>query len=495
MTRSSDNRSDCIGVWLPASAGRCVDGFDLTSAAFASCLLVSCAIAPLSAQAQTANPGQIDNEIRRQQEQIERQTQPRKFDGNAVVAPSRESQSQLRPGGPRFKLKDVTFNESKFLTVEELAAIKSKYVSRSVDFAQLQQLLADVNRLYEIKGVVTGVATLPPQSADSGVVKIKLTEGRLGRSSVDGLKQTSPDYVAQRVAMPAPGEVIDVPKISRDISWFNRTNDAQIKALLQPGTSFGLTDLQLSVTEPAINTLQITGDNQGIKNTGRYQGSMFYRRHGMLGIDDRLTFYGVKAEGNLNGNVAYNIPVNTWGGRAAVSYTQGAIRIVNGVLQPLDVTGKSQVSSASLTQPFYADPNWLAQASVAGSLGRSQTYFTGVGTTDDRSRKMTYGLSFGSFSNYHSVTFAPSVNDVHSHNINNIDRSFNVYNATLNGYFRPLDLAPAFQDYSISFLASGQYTRERLLPGDQLFQIGGPTTVRGYPSNAVSGDSGYYANL
>ena len=214
MAWGPDDRSDCIGSRVSACSGRRAVGRDLKFAAFAICLIV----APLSAQAQTANPGQIDNEIRRQQEQIERQTQPRKFDGNAVVAPSRESQTQLRPGGPRFPLKDVTFNESKFLTAEELAAIKSKYVGRSVDFAQLQQLLADVNRLYEIKGVVTGVATLPPQSADSGVVKIKLTEGRLGRSSVDGLKQTSPDYIAQRVAVPAPGEVIDVPKISRDIS-------------------------------------------------------------------------------------------------------------------------------------------------------------------------------------------------------------------------------------------------------------------------------------
>jgi hemolysin activation/secretion protein len=31
------------------------------------------------------------------------------------------------------------------------------------------------------------------------------------------------------------------------------------------------------------------------------------------------------------------------------------------------------------------------------------------------------------------------------------------------------------------------------LPGDQLFQLGGPTTVRGYPTDAVAGPDGYYA--
>jgi hemolysin activation/secretion protein len=34
-----------------------------------------------------------------------------------------------------------------------------------------------------------------------------------------------------------------------------------------------------------------------------------------------------------------------------------------------------------------------------------------------------------------------------------------------------------------------------LLPGNLLFQIGGPTTVRGYPSDGIAGDSGYYASL
>ena len=42
---------------------------------------------------------------------------------------------------------------------------------------------------------------------------------------------------------------------------------------------------------------------------------------------------------------------------------------------------------------------------------------------------------------------------------------------------------------------SWQISTIDLLPGDQLFQIGGPTTVRGYPTNSVSGDKCYLANI
>ncbi|WP_339445056.1 DDE-type integrase/transposase/recombinase, partial [Pseudomonas hunanensis] len=85
------------------------------------------------------------------------------------------------------------------------------------------------------------------------------------------------------------GEVLDVPQLNRDVIWFNRTNDVQIKALLQPGTSFGLTDLQFAVIEPPVDTLQLFTDNQGADNTGRWQGGAFYKRHGLFGVDDRLT--------------------------------------------------------------------------------------------------------------------------------------------------------------------------------------------------------------
>jgi hemolysin activation/secretion protein len=69
------------------------------------------------------------------------------------------------------------------------------------------------------------------------------------------------------------------------------------------------------------------------------------------------------------------------------------------------------------------------------------------------------------------------------------NRSFDTLTGALNGTVK----LPA-QFYAVT-LASYQYTWEKLLPGDQIFSIGGPTTVRGYPTNTVAGDSGYYFNL
>ncbi|MBR1329714.1 ShlB/FhaC/HecB family hemolysin secretion/activation protein [Bradyrhizobium ottawaense] len=449
--------------------------------------LAACCIA--SARAQSINPGVIQNDVDRQRRQLEQQSAPPKLTGPAVIGGEREKSQLLKPGGPKFRLRKVTFDESKFITPAELDEIAKRYVGKDVDIASLLQLVADINAVYAARGIVTGIATLPEQDAKGGVVRVKLTEGRLQKTTVEGNKQTRTDYILDRVKEPE-GEVLDVPKLNRDVIWFNRTNDVQIKALLQPGTSFGLTDLQFAVIEPPVDTLQLFTDNQGSENTGRWEGGAFYKRHGLFGVDDRLTFYGVRSDGNLNGNVAYSIPVNPWGGRAGVSYTEGKIKIVQGPFVALDVTGRSSQAAVNFSQPVWVTQDWLVLLNAALTEGKTVSRFATVAVTDDHYDKTTAGISVTKSGNTYSITVSPAVNYVawHDYLLGN-NRAFNTYTGSLIA-----TSAAGPQNFSANVLASWQYTQEKLLPGDQIFSIGGPTTVRGYPSNAASGDSGYYLN-
>lgn len=450
-------------------------------------LLSLCSVARAQVPPQT-NPGLIQEDVDRQRRRIEQQQQVPKQQGPAVVGPQRAPIITIPGGGERFLLRKVTFDESKFITREELDAIASKYVGKRVDIAGLQSLVAEINQLYAQRGIVTAIATLPPQTATAGVVKIKLTEGRLQSISAIGNQQTRESYLRKAVEQPK-GEVLDVPKLNRDVVWFNRTNDVQMRALLQPGTDFGLTDLQLAITEPPVNTLQVFYDNQGVKTTGSNEGGIYYKRHGLAGFDDRLTVYAVKSKGNLNGNVAYNIPVTPWGGRLGVSYTQGQIRIVDGQTSVLDVTGRSSQTAVNFGQPLFVNDMWLLQANAAYAYGSSNSDISAVTVSKSRYSKDTGGVSATISGADYSATFSPSYNSINWHDqILGGERSFNTFTGAANASYR----FPAA--FSATFLGSWQYTWEKVLPGDQSFSVGGPTTVRGYPTNAVAGDSGYYFN-
>lgn len=434
------------------------------------------------------NPGQIENDIERQRQRIERQEQAPRQQGPAVVGPQRPPPVIIPGGGPRFLLRKVEFDSSKFISAEELQAIASKYVGKQVSIADLLAMLAEINQIYAQRGIVTAIATLPPQTANNGVIEIRLTEGRLQKTTIEGTWQTSADYILSQIRPPA-GEVLDVPKLTNDVTRFNRTNDVQIRALLQPGTDFGLTDLQLAVTEPPRNTLQIFGDNQGVQTTGRNELGLYYKLHSLLGIDDRLTFYGVKSQGNINGNIAYNVPFNPWGGRIGGSYTQGRIKIIQGPFETLDVTGKSNQASLNIAQPFLSTESLFVQATGAYTYGNSESDFSKFAVTNDRYNKSTGGLSINLFGEGYGLTFSPGYNSINWHDrILGDERSFNTATGSFNGTVR----LPA--QFYVLALGSYQYTWEELIPGDQLFSVGGPTTVRGFPTNTAAGDSGYYFN-
>ena len=51
--------------------------------------------------------------------------------------------------------------------------------------------------------------------------------------------------------------------------------------------------------------------------------------------------------------------------------------------------------------------------------------------------------------------------------------------------------------YELNLVLNGvwQVSSKQVIPSAQLFQIGGPTTVRGYPTDAVAGPAGFYTNL
>lgn len=429
-------------------------------------------------------------EQERQRQKLESKLTPARSQDAATQSAAAQDQdaAQSQSGGAKFKLKAVTFDSSAFLSPEELQLIASDYTGRQVDVGDLHRIVAAVNKLYAEKGILTALATLPPQKVSGGIVHVALTEGRLGEMKVTGANLTAQDFILNRVALQS-GAVIDSRELSRQVILFNRTHDAQIKALLQPGSDFGLSDVQLAVIEPAVNTLQMWADNQGVESTGEYQFGGIYRRYGLLGIDDRLTVYATNARETLNGNVSYNLPLNAWGTRAGISYARGSMVIIDGPIKDLGVEGTSQSASLNLTHPLFVDHAWLIQGSLSGSYGRSSTTFSDVEVTETDTGKVTTGLSFSYAGEGFAATVSPAVSYVDSHSlITREHESPFLFTGTAS-------VEVAFAD-RLRFLgnASWQLSSLEHLPGDQLFQIGGPTTVRGYPANAVSGDEGYLIN-
>jgi hemolysin activation/secretion protein len=435
---------------------------------------------------QQINPGAIQNEQRRNLQRLEQQQEPEPPSGPAVTGTPPARPLIGLPSGVHFVLKGVEFDASAFLTKDELEAIAARYVGRDIDFAQLQELISAVDDLYQSKGIITASAVLPPQRVKDGQVHIALVEGKLGKTAVSGGTYTDPDFVTDRVTL-VPGAVVDVPQLTRDVTYFNRTNDIRLRAMLQPGGSFGQTDVELAVEEPPRNVLDIFADNQGVDSTDRNEGGAFFRHNTLLLTDDLVTLYMTGSSGALNGNASYSIPVGPWGSRFGLSYARNRITVVQGAFSPLGITGTAQTISGNLSHPLWVDDTWLlvGNLSVAKILSKNDT--GSFQTTNTSTYKGSAGFTLSATGQDYSVSTTQNFNLADASN-RTIDQSryMRIYNASATGTVQ------LWGGFSGVLVSAWQYSPQKLLTAEQLFQIGGPTTIRGYQSSLLAGDDGYY---
>lgn len=443
---------------------------------------------PLKAQGLDISSARAQESARRLDE-LDRDADVRQTGDNVLADPL--ARRELPPaGGPTVLLQRVVFAPaSAFLSAGELDEIAARYTGNSVDFRQISALVRDVNDLYAEKGVVTAAAILPPQDLAGGVLEVRLVEGQLGSVGIVGERQSSDEFILNRVRL-SKGQTVDIPTASRDIAYFNATNRANLRLLLQPGASFGLTDLTLGVTEPPAQQLQFFLDNTGAESTGEQQISSIYRRYGLAGLDDTFLAYAALTDGSKSLTLRYDLPVTTIGTRLAGSYTLSDVEVTHGPASDLGIEGNSESVSLTLTQPFIANDTWLLEGVASVFAGSSETDASGIPLVDSETDKLSFGLSF-SYTNDRAFVTGQllSVRADTKDKIIDTSDDFDFVVGSLRGTYQINDT------WRLIGNTSFQRSDEVLVPGDLLFQIGGPTTVRGYPSDGIAGDEGFYANL
>jgi hypothetical protein len=154
----------------------------------------------------SADPGAIqqrmmDDLMRRQELERERR--------KPVAEPLRREPppAAAQPGAEavRFMVREIRFTKSEILSAGELEAVAQEFRGRELSLADLQQLAARINDLYKGKGVVTAQAVVPPQDVTTGVVTIRLVEGRLGKVRIKGNDSTDDSYVTARLGLKPEG--------------------------------------------------------------------------------------------------------------------------------------------------------------------------------------------------------------------------------------------------------------------------------------------------
>lgn len=407
---------------------------------------------------------------------------------NVEAPPSRSSAPVAAPSAakpPGFWVAKIDIPQSRVLSAATLAQLAEPLEQREVTLDDLQRLVADINKLYQERNLVTARAVLPAQDVVDGMVRIELIEARVDQIEVVDNRFTRDGYITRRLDV-AEGSFADANALEDALRAFNAVNDVQLSATLRPGSEPHTTSYVLQATEPDNRQMALFVDNAGRDSIGKERLGFSYTNNSLSGRRDRLSAGFSKADGADAGFLVYNTPLNRVGTRAMLGYDYSQIVIVSGELASFNVQGRSTIASAFLSHPVRVAPRWSLYGLAGLSFKDSSTDFDGVDQFDSAVRTVSLGTDVQRFGERLMLYARPRLN-VGTRQFGG-DARF----TTLNGDAGALINAGRAHQFGLRL--RGQLASEGALPSSEQFQLGGTATVRGYPEGLLIGDEGYFVS-
>lgn len=427
-----------------------------------------------------------DIQQRQQQEmerRIEEQRRPQPA-GETVRDETEAPKAAPTSGGQtRLDVTRVVVTESSILTEQEIRNIVTPLEGRRVALQEVFDAIDAINQLYEERRYLAAKAVLPPQKVVDGVILIRLVEGRIGNVSLLDNSSTNAAFIAERLDA-ASGELVEIGRLEESLFYFNTINDVQLRAVLKPGELPGTTDYVIHAVEPERYDSYLFLDNAGTRDVGRERLGFSFVDRSLTGVRDALSLGGYVAEGTRSAYVAYNRPVSRQGTRLALSVDYSDIDIVDGPLEPLNVTGNSYNVGAFLSHPVIVSRQMLLNGFGGVNIKRSTTDFDDVTLFETDVRTVSLGFDAQSSdigASWYTRHFVTAALESWGNT-----KDFLRYNGE-GSWLKALH-----NGNTLLLRGRLQLANKDLLPTSEQFQVGGMSTVRGYSEGLLIGDDGYF---
>ncbi len=411
---------------------------------------------------------------------------------------------------PRFDIKGYRVEGNTLLSADNLKSILSPFTGRDRDFGAVQEALDALEKAYRDRGFSMVMVALPEQELESGMVRLKVNENRLGKINIEGNRYF--DQANIRRSMPGlnQGETPNLNAVSRSLKLANENPARKINLQLINSDKENEIDANVAVKDEAPWKIGVTADNTGEKETGTTRLGVLFQHANVFNRDHLLTLQYITSPEKLDKvsiySLGYRVPI----------YSLGS---------SIDLIGAySNVDSGTISAASY-NMNVSGKGSILGI--RYNQNLTRIGNYE---HKLILGLDYRAYENNvdflgnqlgNNVTVHPvSLTYAGTLTMDKINAGFYLMDlqnlpGSWDGRDTPADIEKArpgaprdyniFRyganlsyavgaDWQVRVLVNGQYTNDPLVPGEQ-YGIGGASTVRGFSEREFSNDQGYSGNV
>ncbi len=376
---------------------------------------------------------------------------------------------------------------------------------------QLHEVAGRVADRYRTHGLILAQAVIPAQEVVGGVVNILLLEGSLNEVRFEGQQMYSPQTL-ERPFKDLLQRPVRKDDIESALLYLTDYPGLSAFGMFQAGDRVGTTNLLIRTQHEERFTLDTTIDNQGSQFSGEYRANIGVTINDPFGQADKLNVYGLYAfdpddsdSKGMYGGFDYVLPLFGPKNQLQAGYSHNLFE-VGKLLRQLGIKGTTDIAQVSYTRNLMKTR--LTDASASMSFAHKDAEFEqqgaitandvlsvgGLGFRFSQIGLRTRGITQLSFNYYHGFSdllgSLADYDDQPGVKASRLDAGgeFDKLTGQIQRYQR------ISQNHALLARLSGQYSDDILVSLEQ-FSIGGPDTVRAYPTAEFLADTGGFASI
>jgi hemolysin activation/secretion protein len=417
------------------------------------------------------------------------------------------------------------FEGNSAISSDRLLTVLKPFIGHTCTPEDLDRARLAVTKVYVDAGYITSGAIIPPQDAKTGVILIRVLEGKLQKITLSGLQKFWPAFLEayresflKRRIMRGAGPPLNAFDLKERLELIRQDPSIKrINAELVPTTQPGYSALNVDVVEANRYRLGLDFNNRQSAEVGAEKLDLIAGDENFTGVNDTLNVrYGINTgglsdfryAGTKDFSVEYDRPVTIYDTIFNISYVRSDELIVETPENNLDVSTEQDNFDFGLTQGLVhrhydhgreLEINLFVDGSYRSSLSElnGEPFGFSAGTNNGRTHvsafrfgpQLTYrdsirALSVRSTFSYGFAGFGSTVNPPDPYTGQDVPESRFFAWLLQTQYLRRLFNS----NTEVLFRSNLQLSSKPLLPVEQ-FTLGGFDTARGYRENQLVRDN------
>ncbi|MEH1883538.1 ShlB/FhaC/HecB family hemolysin secretion/activation protein [Nostoc sp.] len=262
---------------------------------------------------------------------------------------------------------------------KELAKATAEFTKRPISLTEVYQARSKITDLYVRNGYITSGAYIPPQTIQSGVVKIQVVEGKLEDIQVTGTRRLNPNYVRSRLAI-ATSAPLNRQRLLEALQLLQLNPLIQnVSAELSAGSRTGSSLLEVKVSEAKTFSSQIVLDNGRSPSVGSFRRRLQLNEANLLGLGDSLGVAYTNTDGSNSFDASYTLPLNPRNGTLTFNYDTTSSNVIEPPFNVLDIESASRYYEVTFRQPIVQTPTQEFALGLTASRRESEASYSPLG--------------------------------------------------------------------------------------------------------------------